>query len=63
MAMEVAQIAAWEWDVATDQMTWSTDPEALFGFPRGAFGRELRIVRRLHPDDVRAGAGGDRTAR
>jgi PAS domain S-box-containing protein len=32
-------------------MTWSTDPEALFGFPKGAFGPDLRMVRALHPDD------------
>jgi PAS domain S-box-containing protein len=51
MAMEVGRIAAWEWDVASGHMTWSTDPEALFGFPRGAFGPDLRMVRVLHPDD------------
>jgi len=32
-------------------MTWSTDPEALFGFPSGSFGDELRIWSLLHPDD------------
>ncbi len=52
LAMEVAEIAAWQWDLASDQMTWSADPEALFGFPAGAFGPELRIVRTLHPDDA-----------
>ena len=51
MAMEVAQIAAWEWHLASGQMRWSTDPEALFGFPKGSFGEELRIVRTVHPDD------------
>jgi len=51
MAMEVGRFAAWEWDVATGHMTWSSDPEALFGFPRGAFGPQLRISRVLHPDD------------
>ena len=60
MAMEVAQIAAWEWDLTTGQMPWSTDPEALFGFPAGAFGPELRIFRALHPDDRAAGRSGDR---
>ena len=30
-------------------MTWSTDPEALFGFPAGAFGPELRIFARRAP--------------
>jgi PAS domain S-box-containing protein len=51
MAMEVAHIAAWEWHLTSDQMRWSTAPETLFGFPDGSFGRELRIVRALHPED------------
>jgi len=52
MAMDVAQIAAWEWDVATGRVTWSTDPEALFNFPAGAFGPDLRISTVRHPDDA-----------
>ena len=52
MALEVAHIAAWEWQLATGQMRWSTDPELLFGFPRGSFGSELRINRVAHPDDT-----------
>ncbi len=53
MSMDVGQIAAWDWDIATGRMTWSTDPEALFGFPSGAFGPELRILRAVHPEDRR----------
>src|SRR5215467_6166663 len=52
MALDVAHIAAWEWHLASGQMRWSTDPEALFGFPRGSFGAELRINRVAHPDDA-----------
>jgi PAS domain S-box-containing protein len=51
MALEVAQIAAWEWHLASGQMRWSTDPEVLFGFPKGSFGPELRILRVAHGDD------------
>ena len=51
LAMDVAQMAAWEWDVDAGRMTWSTDPEALFGFPAGAFGPELRMTRAVHPED------------
>ena len=51
MAMAVAQIAAWEWQLRTGRMTWSGDPEALFGFPRGAFGRELRMSGVIHAQD------------
>src|SRR5262249_48556304 len=53
MAMDVARIAAWEWHLATGQMTWSTDPETLFRFPRGTFGPDLRMSRVLHADDRR----------
>jgi PAS domain S-box-containing protein len=51
LAMDVAQMAAWEWDVEAGRVTWSTDPEALFGFPAGAFGPELRVTRAVHVDD------------
>jgi signal transduction histidine kinase len=51
MAMEVGRFAAWEWDLATGDMTWSSDPEVLFGFPKGAFGPELRLSHALHPND------------
>ena len=49
--MDVAEIAAWEWDVASGRMTWSTEPEALFGFPPGSFGENHRMISVLHPDD------------
>jgi signal transduction histidine kinase len=51
MALDVAQIGAWEWHLGSGQMRWSADPEILFGFPKGSFGQELRIVRRVHPED------------
>ena len=51
MSLAIAQIAAWEWHLASGQMRWSTDPEVLFGFPKGSFGQELRIVRTVHDDD------------
>ena len=51
LAMEVAQMAAWEWDIERDRITWSAHPEILFGFPAGSFGPELRITRAVHPDD------------
>ena len=33
MAMEVAQIAAWEWDVRSGRVTWSTDPGGPLWIP------------------------------
>jgi signal transduction histidine kinase/DNA-binding response OmpR family regulator len=51
MAIEVARMGAWEWLIASGQMTWSIDPEVLFEFPRGSLGADLRVTRMLHPDD------------
>ncbi len=51
MAMDVAEIAAWEWDLASGRMTWSTDPETLFGFPPGSFGHDRRMLSSVHPED------------
>ncbi len=51
MAMEIGRIAAWERNLATGDMSWSTDPEALFGFPPGAFGSGKRMFTTLHQDD------------
>jgi PAS domain S-box-containing protein len=51
MAIEVARMGAWEWHIASGQMTWSIDPEVLFGFPRGSLGADLRVSRMLHPDE------------
>src|SRR5215471_17065697 len=52
LALAVAQVATWEWDLATGTMRWSTDPEIVFGFPSGSFGPDLRISHATHPDDV-----------
>jgi PAS domain S-box-containing protein len=51
LAIDVSRMAAWEWNVETNQMTWSSDPEALFGFPPGAFGIQKRLFAALHPED------------
>ncbi len=32
-------------------MTWSTEPETLFGFPAGSFGEDRRVLSSVHPDD------------
>jgi PAS domain S-box-containing protein len=54
LALAVAQVATWEWDLATGKMQWSADPEILFGFPAGCFGPDLRISHAVHADDVAA---------
>jgi PAS domain S-box-containing protein len=51
MSLEVARIAAWDWHLQSGHVRWSTNPEALFGFAPGSFGREMRIASTVHPDD------------
>jgi PAS domain S-box-containing protein len=51
MALDVAHIGAWEWHLGSGDMQWSADPEALFGFPKGSFGPDLRIARTIHAED------------
>jgi PAS domain S-box-containing protein len=51
MSLEVARIAAWDWHLQSGHVQWSTNPEVLFGFEPGSFGREMRIARTVHPDD------------
>jgi hypothetical protein len=53
LALEVAEMGAWEWDVQSGRMTWSHDPATLFGFPAGAFGVDQRLFTAVHPDDGR----------
>ena len=52
LALAVAQVATWEWDLTTGKMRWSADPEAVFGFPPGSFGQNLRISQVVHADDL-----------
>src|SRR5262245_32732338 len=52
LALAVAQVATWEWNLSTGKMQWSADPEILFGFPAGCFGPDARISHAVHPDDV-----------
>lgn len=51
MAMDVARVAAWEWNLSTGQMTWSTDPESLFGLEARSLAPDQRLLRLIHPDD------------
>ena len=54
LALAVAQVATWEWDLTSGKMRWSADPEVVFGFPAGAFGPDARISHNVHSDDAGA---------
>jgi PAS domain S-box-containing protein len=51
-AQRVAHVGSWEWDVATNEMTWSDEHCRLFGYPAGdcnpGYEQYLGCV---HPDD------------
>jgi PAS domain S-box-containing protein len=52
LALAVAQVATWEWDLSSGKMRWSADPEIVFGFPSGSFGPNRRISNAVHLDDI-----------
>jgi len=51
-AMRAGQIGVWEWDFATDRITWSDTHEATWGFAPGTFpGTLAAFMATVHPDD------------
>jgi PAS domain S-box-containing protein len=53
LAMDVAGIGAWDWDLKTGRVVWSGDQEKLFGLPSGAFRGDFdTFLNLVHPDDV-----------
>jgi PAS domain S-box-containing protein len=58
LALELAAIVGWDWDVATDKFVWNDDPQRLLGpAPDGGYPDRKQMV---HPEDsaefVRAGS-------
>lgn len=52
-ALDLNATAMWEWDVATDQLTWSARMTELMGFdPDGPQPTLDDFLGRLHPDDL-----------
>lgn len=53
LAMDIAGIGAWDWDLKTGRVVWSGDQEKLFGLPQGTFRGDFETFLNLvHPDDV-----------
>ena len=53
LAMEVAGMGAWDWDLVTGHVIWNGDQEQLFGVPAGSFeGNFDNFLKLVHPDDV-----------
>ena len=52
-AQEVARVGSWEFDLATDRLTWSDQMYRLCNFPADAGEPDLNTVRaRYHPEDA-----------
>jgi PAS domain S-box-containing protein len=53
MALEAANAGVWEWNLATDDVTWDESCERLFGLEPGTFeGTYEGFAERVHPDDL-----------
>ena len=53
LAMDIARLATWEWNMLTNQVIWSENCEEVKGLPRGSFDGTFEAYQRLvHPDDL-----------
>jgi len=51
-ALRAGRVGVWEWDFATDRLTWSDTHEASWGFSPGTFpGTLAAFMAAIHPDD------------
>ncbi|MBT1705408.1 PAS domain-containing sensor histidine kinase [Chryseosolibacter indicus] len=55
LALEVAQIGTWEWNIRTNDVTWSAGVHKLFGLSKEAFdGTFETYLNLIHPNDRKA---------
>lgn len=52
LAQKAASIASWEWNLRSDEISWSDQIDLLLGFSPGTFGRSAQsFLDCVHPDD------------
>ncbi|HSE10850.1 MAG TPA: SpoIIE family protein phosphatase [Nocardioidaceae bacterium] len=52
LAHDAAQLGSWHWEMATGEVVWDEQLEAIYGMPPGGFGGDFEAwVATLHPDD------------
>lgn len=52
MAQQITHIGSWEWDVASNVVTWSDELYRIYGHDPQSFEIQLeRFLERVHPDD------------
>jgi PAS domain S-box-containing protein len=53
LAIEGAKVGLWDWDITTNQVYWTPQHEAIFGYETGNPTRTYNDWRcRVHPDDI-----------
>lgn len=53
LALEGANMGLWDWDITTNQVYWTPQHEAIFGYETGNPNRTYEDWRsRVHPDDI-----------
>ncbi len=53
VALEGTETGVWEWDIETDEVTWTESTERLFGVEPGSFeGTYDAFAGYIHPDDL-----------
>jgi PAS domain S-box-containing protein len=52
LALEVNQASTWDWDIATNKITWCHNHELLFGLTPGTFdGTYQALLKCIHPEE------------
>jgi PAS domain S-box-containing protein len=52
LALEAGRMGVWDWNIRTNEVTWSDNLEAIHGLAPGTFGGTLEAFQQLiHPDD------------
>lgn len=52
LALEAGRMGSWEWNIATNEVSWSTNLEVIHGLEPGTFGGTFEAFQRdIHPDD------------
>lgn len=50
-ALQTSRVGIWNWDLCTDQLTWTDQCRALFGLPAGSAISHERFLAAVHPAD------------
>jgi PAS domain S-box-containing protein len=52
LALAAGRMGTWDWDIATDEVTWAPELEAIHGLLPGSFGRSFAAFQKdVHPED------------